>query len=150
MSNRESSREPTAMVTSYDALAVGDELPPLTKGPIERIQLVKYAGASGDFNPIHVDEPFAKSAGYPSVFAHGMLSMGFLGELLTSWADPRQLRDLGVRFTALTWPGDTIRARARVARKYQEAGERRIELEVWTENQDGKHTLDGSAVIAFP
>ncbi len=134
----------------YESLAVGDELPVLTKGPIERIQLVKYAGASGDFNPIHVDEPFARSAGYPSVFAHGMLSMGFLGELLHAWVDPRQLRDFGVRFAAITWPRDTIRARARVARKYVEDGERRVELEVWTETQEGKHTLDGRAVIAFP
>lgn len=135
---------------SYEALAVGDELPPLVKGPIERIQLVKYAGASGDFNPIHVDEPFARSAGYPSVFAHGMLSMGFLGELVGSWIDPRQLRELGVRFVAITWPGDTVRARAKVARKYEEDGERRVELAIWTENQDGKHTLDGTAVVGFP
>ncbi len=135
---------------SYEELAVGDELAPLVKGPLERIQLVKYAGASGDFNPIHVDEPFARSAGYPSVFAHGMLSMGFLGELVTSWIDPRQLRELGVRFVAITWPGDTIRARARVARKFEEDGERRVELAVWTENQDGEHTLDGSAVVGFP
>ena len=137
-------------LSRYEALAVGDELPVLTKGPIERIQLVKYAGASGDFNPIHVDEPFARSAGYPSVFAHGMLSMGFLGELLHAWVDPRQLRDFGVRFAAITWPGDTIRARARVVRKYLEDGERCVELEVWTENQEGKRTLDGRAVVSLP
>jgi len=135
---------------TFESLSVGDELPPLTKGPLERIQLVKYAGASGDFNPIHVDEPFAKSAGYPSVFAHGMLSMGFLGELVTSWIDPRQVRELGVRFVAITWPGDTIRVRAKVARKFEDEGERRVELTVWTENQDGKHTLDGTAVVGFP
>ncbi len=134
----------------YEDVQPGEELPTVIKGPIERIQLVRYAGASGDFNPIHVDEPFARSAGYPSVFAHGMLSMGFLGELLTSWVDPRQVRKLGVRFAAITWPGDTVRARARVTRKFEEQGERRVELEVWTENQDGKRTLFGTAIVAFP
>ena len=64
--------------------------------------------------------------------------------------DPRQLRELGVRFVAITWPGDTVRARATVARKFEAEGERRVELAVWTENQDGKHTLDGTAVVGFP
>src|SRR5439155_6264806 len=89
-------------------ITVGKKIEPLVKTPIERIQLVRYAGASGDFNPIHVDEEFARKAGYKSVFAHGMLSMGFLGQLLSDTFGPTAVRKLAVRFKAITWVGDVV------------------------------------------
>ena len=125
------------MKTYFEDVEVGSSIPELKKGPIERIQLVKYAGASGDYNPIHVDEPYAKSAGYPSVFAHGMLSMGFVGQLLTDWAGLGNLREFGVRFRAITWPGDVITCKGVIKDKRQEGGSNLVDLEVWAENEKG-------------
>src|SRR5947208_17168094 len=86
---------------SFEDVTVGDELPPLHKGPIEQIQLTRYAGASGDFNPIHQDDAFARAAGMGGVFAQGMLSMGFVTHALTAWAVVGAVRKLGVLFAAL-------------------------------------------------
>ena len=85
----------------FEDVTVGAELPPLVKGPIQQIQLTRYAGASGDFNPIHQDDEFAKAAGMGGVFAHGMLSMGFVAQSLTDWAGAGSVRKLGVRFSGL-------------------------------------------------
>lgn len=134
-------------VPDFESVRVGDEIPPLSKGPIERIQLVKYAGASGDFNPIHVDETFARAAGQPGVFAHGMLSMAFVGQLLTDWVDGRRIEKLGVRFVAITWPGDVITCKGKVTKKYEEGGKKLVELEVSAENQKGQATVKGTAVV---
>lgn len=128
---------------------VGDRLPPLVKPAIERIQLVRYAGASGDFNPIHVDEEFARGAGYRSVFAHGMLSMGFLGQLLSDWAGPAAVRRLQVRFKAITWPGDVITCQGEVVEVTEKDQKQVVELKLWTENQTGTVTVEGSATVLF-
>ena len=95
-------------------ITVGHELPQLVKPPIERIQLVRYAGASLDFNRIHVEEGFAQAAGYKSVFAHGMLIMGFLGQLVSDWAGPKAVVRIGCRFKAITWPSDVITCSGKV------------------------------------
>jgi acyl dehydratase len=116
----------------------------LTKAPIERIQLVKYAGASGDFNPIHVDEEFAKQAGYRSVFAHGMLSMAFVGQLLSDAFGPTAVRRLSVRFKAITWPGDVVTVHGEVV-AVRDGGE--CDLKLWTETQAGVVTVEGTATI---
>lgn len=134
----------------YEDVNEGDEIPSLTKGPIGRTQLVKYAGASGDFNPMHHDEIFAQNAGMPSVFAHGMLSMGFLGQLMTDWVGNEPLKKLGVRFAAITWPGDVITCKGKVARKYQEEGKNYVECELWAESQKGEKTVSGRALVALP
>jgi len=134
----------------FEDVNVGDELPPLKKGPITRTQLVKYAGASGDFNPMHHDEVFAKNAGMPSVFAHGMLSMGFLGQLVVDWCGNEALKRLWVRFAAITWPGDVITCKGKVVRKYQEQGKNYVECEIYCENQNGQKTLTGSATVELP
>ena len=127
---------------------VGDTLPPLSKGPIQQIQLTRYAGASGDFNPIHQDDEFAKAAGMGGVFAHGMLSMGFLGRLVTSYAPRDRIRKLGTRFTAITWVGDVITLSGKVTGKREEGGEKLIDLEVKCTNQNGQDTLQGHATVA--
>jgi acyl dehydratase len=126
---------------------VGDTLPDLVKGPIERIQLVKYAGASGDFNRIHVEEGFATAAGYPSVFAHGMLSMAFLGQLLSDWVGPAKVRRIQARFKAITWPGDVVTCRGEVVEIREENGERLADLKLTTTTQKGTVTIEGSATI---
>lgn len=134
----------------FEDVSEGMQIGELKKGPIERIQLVKYAGASGDFNPIHVDELYAKSAGYPSVFAHGMLSMGFIGQLLTDWAGVGSLREFAVRFRAITWPGDVITCRGIIKKKRVDEKSHLVELEVWAENQRGEKNVTGSAIIELP
>lgn len=126
-------------------MKVGDTIPPLTKPPIERIQLVRYAGASGDFNPIHVDETFAKAAGYPSVFAHGMLTMGTLGQFVVDWlGDPRRLKKLSVRFSTIVWPGDVITCDGTVRKV--ENGLATCDLRAV--NQKGEVVVKGAAEVA--
>src|SRR5437867_6237502 len=102
---------------AFEDVTVGDELPPLVKGPIEQIQLTRYAGASGDFNPIHQDEAFARAAGMGGVFAHGMLSMGFVAQSVTDWLGPGSVKKIGVRFAGLVRLGDVITCRGRVVAK---------------------------------
>src|SRR5574338_677786 len=94
------------------SLSVGATREQVLVENLSRTQIVQYAGASGDFNPIHHDETFAtKAAGYPSVFAHGMLTMGLTGRLLTDWRGDGVLREYGVRFVKQVFPGDTLTAR---------------------------------------
>jgi acyl dehydratase len=134
----------------FDDLEVGDELPALVKGPIAQIQLTRYAGASGDFNPIHQDDEFAKAAGMGGVFAHGMLSMGFVGQLVTDWAGPGAVRKLGVRFMAIVRLKDIVTCRGRVLDKSTGAAGNLVEVEVWAENQRGERVVTGKATVALP
>lgn len=129
---------------------VGDTLPPLSKGPIQQVQLTRYAGASGDFNPIHQDEEFARAAGMGGVFAHGMLSMGFVAQALTDWAGAGRVRKLGVRFAALVRLKDVVTCHGRVAGKASKDDTHLVELEVWAENQRGETVVTGRATVALP
>jgi acyl dehydratase len=129
---------------------VGDELPPLVKGPIQQIQLTRYAGASGDFNPIHQDDEFARAAGMGGVFAHGMLSMGFVAQALTDWSGAGSVRKLGVRFAALVRLKDTVTCKGRVLSKASKDEVHVAELEVWAENQLGEKVVAGKATVALP
>src|SRR5258708_40144980 len=98
----------------FGAVRPGDGMPAVAKAPVDRVQLSRYAGASGDFNPVHVDEVYARGIGMPSVYAPGMLVMGFLGQLVSDWARGAQLRKYGVRFIKMVWPGDTVGCKGRV------------------------------------
>ena len=129
---------------------VGDELPPLAKGPIQQIQLTRYAGASGDFNPIHQDDEFAKAAGMGGVFAHGMLSMGFVAQALTDWAGAGRVRKIGVRFAALVRLEDTVTCRGRVLATSSKDDLHLVELEIWAENGKGEKVVTGKATVALP
>ena len=131
-------------------VTVGDELPPLVKGPIQQIQLTRYAGASGDFNPIHQDDEFARAAGMGGVFAHGMLSMGFVGQAITDWAGPAAIRKFGVRFAAIVRLKDTVTCRGRVLAKSSKDDVHLVDLEVWAENQRGEKVVTGKATVALP
>ena len=131
-------------------VSVGDDLPPLVKGPIKQIQLTRYAGASGDFNPIHQDDEFAREAGMGGVFAHGMLSMGFVAQALTDWAGAGSVRKLGVRFAGLVRLNDTVTCRGRVLAKTSKDDTHDVEVEVWAENQNGEKVVTGRAVVRVP
>jgi len=134
----------------FDDVKVGDELPPLVKGPIQQIQLTRYAGASGDFNPIHQDDEFARAAGMGAVFAHGMLSMGFVGQAVTDWSGAGTVRKLGVRFAALVRLKDVVTCRGRVVGKSSKDDVHLVELEVWAENQRAEKVVTGRATVALP
>jgi acyl dehydratase len=134
----------------FDDVQVGDELPPLVKGPIRQIQLTRYAGASGDFNPIHQDEEFAKAAGMGGVFAHGMLSMGFVAQAVTDWAGAGTVRKIGVRFTALVRLKDTVTCKGRVLGKSSKDDVHTVDLEIWAETQRGDRVVTGKATVALP
>ena len=125
------------------ALKAGDRHEAVVIENVNRTHIVKYAGASGDFNPLHHDDTFSQRVGgYPTVFAHGMLSMGLTGRMLTDWLGPTALKKFGVRFTRQVWPGDTLTARAEVLK----VEDGLMTIHVWTENQDGQPVVDGEAV----
>lgn len=134
----------------FEDVNEGDELPAVVVENLTRTDFVRYAGASGDFNPIHHDETFARSAGAPTVFAQGMLSAGFLGKCLTDYVGREALRRFRVRFATRVWPGDTLTCKGRVTRKYEEAGEKRIDGELVAFNQKGETAVRGSFTAALP
>src|SRR5512142_2482684 len=128
----------------FEAVKVGDELPPLVKPPVDRTQIARYAGATGDYNPLYVDEHLAKNAGFPSAHAPGMLVMGFLGELVVDWLRGARLRRYTARFVKIVWPGDVITCRGRVVdRRFEGNGVYAVDIEVWAENQRGELVLKG-------
>jgi acyl dehydratase len=129
---------------------VGSEIPPLVKGPIQQIQLTRYAGASGDFNPIHQDDEFAKAAGMGGVFGHGMLTMGFVAQAVTDWAGTGTVRKIGVRFVGLVRLKDTVTCRGRVLEKSSKDGVHTVELELTAENQRGEKIVTGRATVGLP
>src|SRR5690349_3693572 len=131
----------------YDDVHVGDQAPALDH-KLSRTDLVMYAGASGDFNPMHHDEVAAQAAGLPSVFGHGMLSMGILGKAVTDYVGIGNLRSYKVRFTKQTWPGETLTSSVKVVGKREEGGEKLVDLEVSLANQDGELKVTGEAVAA--
>ena len=139
----------TTTLPAWDALQPGDMLPTLELPPITRLALALYCGASGDHNPIHVDTDFAKSAGMPDVFAHGMLSAAWLGRLLTNWVPQSAIRSLDVRFAAITHVGERIRCTGRIAEKFEHEGRRCVRLHIATANQDGITKLSGEALVAW-
>jgi acyl dehydratase len=117
------------MALNASNLKPGDEHQEIVVDDLSRTQLVMYSGASGDYNPLHTDDVYTKEvAGYPSVFAHGMLTMGLTGKMLTNYVGDGRLTKFGVRFTNQVWPGDTL-----------------VDLEVKTTNQDGTTVVSGYA-----
>jgi acyl dehydratase len=127
--------------------AVGDSREMVIVDNLSRTQLVQYAGASGDYNPLHSDEVFVtKVAGYPTVFAHGMLTMGMTGKVLTDWFGADRLASYGARFSGQVWPGDTLTAVATISAIRDDEGHRLADVAVSTRNQDGQEVLSGHAV----
>jgi acyl dehydratase len=129
----------------WTELRVGDDLPPLTKPAIDRVQIVRYAAAAGDFNRLHLDEPFAHQVGFPGLFSPGMLPMAFIGQLLTSWLRRGHVRKLSARFVKIVWPQDELTCRGRIAELRKESGACYADVELWAENQKGELVLRGQA-----
>ena len=130
------------MALQASDLNVGDTHTERLVEDLKRTQIVMYAGASGDYNPVHTDEVFTKEvAGYPSVFAHGMLTMGMTGKMVTNYVGDGRLTEYGVRFTSQVFPGDTLDATATVAGVSNGI----VDLDITTVNQNGVEVLKGSA-----
>ncbi len=130
-------------------LAVGQRLPPLTLPPLSRTTLALFAGASGDPNPIHIDLDFARKAGLPDVFGHGMLTMAYLGRLLVRWVPQHRLRSFSVRFVGLTQLQHQLTCSGTVVELLEQAGERVARVELQVTNQYGESKLQGEALVAL-
>ena len=135
--------------SNIQAVEVGAELPALTTEPITRTTLALFAGASGDHNPIHIDIDVARAAGMEDVFAQGMLSMAYLGRMLTDWMPQGQLRSFSNRFTAITWLGDQITCSGKVVEILNADGETCARLDIQAVNQNGEVKLAGEALVAL-
>ena len=134
----------------YEDITVGSEITPLVRQPTTR-QLVMWAGASGDYNPIHYDKDFAQSRGLPGVIVHGQLVFSFLGQLMTDWiGEQGSLRKLTCSYKGMNFPGETITAKGKVTKKYIEDREHRVECNIWVENPKGEKTASGIAIVITP
>lgn len=149
------------MAVKYDDVEVGHKMPVYTSVPITRTHLVRYAGASGDFNPLHYDQTFAKMIGMKNIIAHGMLIMGITGEAITSWIENKYLRIFSVRFLNMTEPADlddmentkdraTIIVSGEVVKKFEENGEKRIRCDIIAQDALGSKKLSGFFIAALP
>jgi acyl dehydratase len=139
------------MTPTWDDLAEGAGPEPREYGPLTRTDFVRYQGASGDFNPIHHDEGFATSAGYPSVFSVGMLQAGILGTYCTEWLGAEHVRRFAVQFREQVWPGDHLVCSASVARRHEADGERYVDLDLLvTRVESGGAAIKGTATFAVP
>ncbi|GBD11020.1 hypothetical protein HRbin23_00670 [bacterium HR23] len=137
-------------VLYWEDVTEGQEIPPLVKHPTTQ-QLVKYAGASGDFYQIHYDKDFALNNGLPGVIIHGALKNAWLGQLITDWiGEYGTLKKLSCQYRGMDVPGDTITAKGRVTRKYVQDGKHYVECEIWIENGKGERTTPGSATVILP
>lgn len=130
----------------FEDVKEGDEIPAFVVENITRTDLVRYAGASGDFNPIHHDQAFAEAAGNPTVFGHGMLTAGFVSKCVGDFVGPENLQRFKVRFATRVWPGDTITCKGKVTKHYSADGRNLIEGEVQATNQKGEVAVHASFV----
>lgn len=131
----------------FDKYEVGQELPPLKVDTVTHAHLVRYAGASGDFNPIHNDPDFARKTGLDGTIAHGMFVMAQIGRLCTSWADQKQIKEFGVTFKAMTKPGQTLTCSGKIKRKKEENGEKLLTVAVEAADESGEVKASGELVV---
>lgn len=137
------------MFIDYDSLNEGDAVPALKKEPITQVQLVRYAGASGDFNPIHTVPDYAKEAGLDGTIAHGMLVMGMLGQMISNWVGVKPVVKYGVSFRAMAKPGDILTATGEVSKKYTQDDNKMIDINVRIADEQGEVKVDGKATLRF-
>jgi acyl dehydratase len=131
-------------------VVVGDTGPEIVVEDLSRVDIAKYAGASGDFAPIHVDEEFAKDAGNQSVFTHGMLTAGFASHMVSDWFGLDAIKRFRVRFEARVWPGDTVTVTGEVTDTYKMDGKEQVDAEFEAENQVGEVVLLGDVTASLP
>ena len=134
----------------YEDVQVGDDIPKLVKSPVSHLQLVRYAGASGDFNPLHTDPKIGELIGIGGIIAHGMLIMGFVGQLLSDYVGPATLRKFNVRFKGMTRINDVITCTGTITEKYETDGEACIAGKVQAADQNGDVKATGAFVAALP
>lgn len=134
----------------FEDIQLGDTMPVLVKDPVSNVQLVKYAGASGDFNPLHTDPEVGRAVGIGGTIAHGMLIMGFVGQAITGWIPKKYLRKFGVRFAAMTRPGDVVTVTGKVVEKKEDGAEKLIVCQVEAKNQKDAVLVSGSFEAALP
>jgi acyl dehydratase len=128
----------------FDSIKAGDEIPKFVVEGVTRPDFVRYAGASGDFVPLHYDQTFVEAAGIPTVFAQGMFTAGLLSKALTDWAGIGNVRNFKVRFATRVWPGDTVTCTGKVTNKLEAGGEKLVEGELIVLNQKGEPAIRGS------
>jgi len=134
------------MTLKASEIAVGDTFEEVLVEDLKRTQLVMYSGASGDYNPLHTDDVYCReAAGYPGVFAHGMLTMGMTGRVVTNLFGPENIKKYGVRFTNQVWPGDDLSGSAVVEAIREEGGETLVDIKLTTTNQKGDVVITGNA-----
>ncbi|MDI6741495.1 MAG: MaoC/PaaZ C-terminal domain-containing protein [Smithella sp.] len=149
------------MALKYSDIEIGSDMPEYVTVPLSRTHLVRYAGASGDFNPLHHDQTFAKMIGMKNIIAHGLLIMGIAGEAIISWIGTKNLRKFGVRFLSMTEPVDlddvektkdraTIIIKGKVIKKYKENGENKFECEITAQDALGSKKLSGFFIARLP
>ena len=141
---------PVSKKLYFEDVQVGDELPRLVKAPVTQVQLVRYAGASGDFNTLHTDPKVGETIGTGGIIAHGMLIMGFVGQLLSDYVGPEALRQFNTRFKGMTHLGDVITCTGIITKKYEEEGEGRIAGKVQAADQNGEVKVTGTFIAALP
>jgi peroxisomal enoyl-CoA hydratase 2 len=134
----------------WEDIAVGEALPEVRLDQVTRTDFVRYAGASGDFNPIHHDQIFAEASGNPTVFAMGMFTAGVLSRVITGFVGRPNVRRYAVRFATRVWPGDDVICTGKVTQKFEADGEARIAGEVTAVNQKGQMLVSGTFVAALP
>lgn len=134
----------------FEDVQVGDEIPKLVTAPVTHLQLVRYAGASGDFNPLHTDPKIGEMIGTGGIIAHGMLIMGFVGQMLSDYVGPQALKKFGVRFKGMTHLDDEITCTGTITEKYEENGEGRVAGKVQAADQNGDVKVTGTFVAALP
>jgi acyl dehydratase len=139
-----------ALTLRWDDIHEGSAPSPMTIGPVTRTDFVRYQGASGDMNPIHHDETYARAAGYEAPLAVGMFQAGILNAFATRWLGPENVRRTKVRWEEQVWPGDVLTFNAKVARKYEENGERKVDIDLVCTRQTGGTAVRGWMTFVVP
>lgn len=132
---------------SFNDVEAGSTLPEHKIGPIHHMDLVRYAGASGDFNPIHTDPEFANQVGLGGTIAHGMYMMAQIGRLVTNWVNPKQVAFFGVKFKGMGRPGEILVCTGTIKKKKEENGEKRLVISVQAANDKGEIKVGGDVEV---
>ena len=138
------------MSARWEEIVAGSEPAPMVVGPVTRTDIVRYQGASGDMNPVHHDEVFAKAAGFEAPLGVGMFHAGVINTWATDWLGPEHVRRTKMRWKAPVWPGDTLTFSGRVEDRREVAGDRLVDLVLTCVNQSGATVAQGWMTFVVP